>query len=239
MKTHLRFYGLVIISLLFASACSALPGLRVLSGQVSGDTVAEEVVTSSDMVMADKSGLTDPALTIAADRIELANSGNIDIIELHKDLNEDAFIVYMLIRPPDQTTTNADFLNGIRRAIELTWQGTMNQSQGSDLLRVVILFPNPVPTLDQQVSFAGVIALNTQITRPDAITYLDQRPNTMNSFNDLIAQGKLDWSPPQDTEWYQGQPNHAMFLPSVLAGQVQSQDTGDTGASSSVNQSGN
>ena len=225
MKTHLRFYGFLAISLLFASGCSAFPGLRVLSGQISGgqDAAAENVVEITDLVMADKSGLTDPALGAAADRIEAANNGNVDIIEIRKDLKDDMFVVYMLIRPPTQTTTQTDYVNGIRRAIELTWQGTMSQSQGSDILKVVILDPAQVSTLDKGNSFIGAVFLTSEISRTDAIAYLNHRPNSMTDFSDLIATGKLTVDQPTSFELYEGQPNHPVFMLSALAAQAQSQ----------------
>ena len=84
MKLSIRLQFLLAIGLLVASGCSALPGLRVLSGQDSTDALADQVVELSDMVMADKSGTTDPSLLAAADRIEQA-SGNVDIIEIRQD----------------------------------------------------------------------------------------------------------------------------------------------------------
>jgi hypothetical protein len=221
MKTSFRVVVWALIGLVFASGCSVFPGLKVLSGQDGGEAAANSVVSTTGLVMGDKSGLTDPALSAAADRIEAANNGNVDIIEIRKDLNSDVFTIYMLIRPPTQNMTQADYINEIRRAIELSWQGTMTQSQGSNVLKVVILNPGAVPTLDNGISYVGVVNLDSEIARSDAILYLNHRPNTLNDFSDLIAQGKLTVNQPTGLELYQGTPNHAVFMLSALAAQSQ------------------
>ncbi len=223
MKISLRIAVLALIGILCASGCSAFPGLRVLAGQASGENNPDTIVQSSGLVMGDKSGLTDPALSADADRIETANQGKIDIVELNKDLNTDVFSVYMLIMPPDQNTSQADFSSEVERAIELTWEGTMNQSQGSNVLKVEMLFPGPVPTLDRGTSFIGYVFLDAEIARADAVTYLSHRPNTINDFFDLAAQGKMTLDQPQlGTVIYQGTPNHPVFMLSQLQSQMQS-----------------
>lgn len=216
MKTHIRFYAFLLASLVLAAGCSSLPGLRVLTGQLSGgeEAVADTTVSTSELVMADKSGLTDPALIAVADRIEAATQDGVDIIEIRKDLNEDLFTVYMLIPMPN--AVDAAFYDSIRRAIELTWQGTMNQSQGSDVLKIEIMLPVPVPTLDNGTSYLGQVILDSQIARSDAIVYLDHRPNTLSDFADLIAQGKMSFTQPDQSTIYEGQPNHPVFM---LSGQ--------------------
>lgn len=231
MKLSLRIAVLGFIGLVFASGCSVFPGLKVLSGQTDPDVVANNVVQTTGLVMGDKSGMTDPAMSAAADRIEAANSGNVDVIEIRKDLNSDVFTVYMLLKPPDQSMTQADYVNEIRRAVELTWQGTMTQSLGANLLKVVILNPGAVPTLDNGVSYVGVVSLDTQISRADAITYLNHRPNTINDFSNLIAQGKMTIDQPTSLELYQGTPNHSVFMLAALQAQQsgQSSDTTSNG----------
>lgn len=221
MSMSARLYLVLVLGILLAAGCSSLPGLRVLSGEESADAVTGRLIEQTDLVMADKSGLTDPALMAAADRIEAA-SGNVDIIEIRKDLNSDSFTVYMLIRPPDQNTTQAQQVNDLRRAIELTWQGTISQSLGSDMLKVIILDPGLVPTLDKGPSYVGVVALTSEIARGDAIAYLNQRPNTVNEFVDLIAEGKMTIVQPEQgqMEFYQGQPNHPVFMLAALAAQA-------------------
>jgi hypothetical protein len=147
-----RAIQLVIVLALgmVVSACGSLPGLRVLTGQDSPNTQADTIVQSADFVMADKTGLTDPALLAAADRIEAA-SGTVDIIEIRSVPDERAFIVDMLFNPPQtDTSTQAGQvaqLDSLRRAIELTWQGTMNVSTDADLLQVTLYAPQTVQTL--------------------------------------------------------------------------------------------
>ncbi|MBZ0287307.1 MAG: hypothetical protein K8I30_06815, partial [Anaerolineae bacterium] len=79
MKISMRLQFFLAIALLMVSGCSALPGLRVLTGQDSPEALADQVTELTEMVMADKSGTTDPSLLAAADRIEQA-SGAVDII---------------------------------------------------------------------------------------------------------------------------------------------------------------
>lgn len=217
MKTSLRFFLFLLLAVVFAAGCSALPGLRVLTGEDTGDAAANNAVQNSELVMADKSGNTDPALTAAADRIEAATNSAFDIVEIRKDLTNDVFTVYMLFAPPSSNTTQDQFVNSLRRAIELTWQGTLQQSQGSDVLRVVFLDVGQVPTLDNGISFIGAVFVNTQIARADAIAYLNQRPTSLDAFANLVAEGKLVFEQPQQTEFYQGQPNHPVFLLGQIA----------------------
>lgn len=221
MKTTLRFSVFIVLAMWAAVGCSALPGLRVLTGEDSEDAVANQVIEITDLVMADKSGLTDPALTAAADRIEAATGSNVDIIEIRKDLTADTFTVYMLITLPDENATQAEFLNQVRRDVELTWQGTLRESEGSDLLKVVVLLPDVVPTLDNGSSFVGVVWINSEIARSDALAYLANRPNDINQFVDLIAQGKLTLENATETELYDGQPNHPVFMLNSIVQQLQ------------------
>jgi len=221
MKTTLRFSVFIVLAMWAAVGCSALPGLRVLTGEDSEDAVANQVIEITDLVMADKSGLTDPALTAAADRIEAATASNVDIIEIRKDLTADTFTVYMLITLPDENASQAEFLNQVRRDVELTWQGTLRESEGSDLLKVVVLLPDVVPTLDNGSSFVGVVWINSEIARSDALAYLANRPNDINQFVDLIAQGKLTLENATETELYDGQPNHPVFMLNSIVQQLQ------------------
>jgi hypothetical protein len=225
MKTSPRLSFLLAASLILAAGCSAMPGLRVLTGQDSPETAADQVIELTDLVMADKSGTTDPSILAAADRIEQAAAGNVDIIEIRQDAANDLFTVDLLIMPPDQNTTQQEFVDGLRRAIELTWQGTMEASRGSDVLKVVILGPQVVPTLDKGLSFAGSVFMNAVISRADAVAYLSHRPNTINDFLDLIAKGTLSVDQPtQDQpEYYTGQPNHPLFMLSQLEAQLRAQ----------------
>lgn len=208
MKSSLRIQFLLVVSLVFAAGCSSLPGLRVLTGQETVDTVADQSAVISDMVMADKSGTTDPSLLAAADRVEAA-SGAVDIIEIRKDPAADLFTVYLLFQPSAETQ---DTNEALRRAVELTWQGMMQSSEGSDLMSIKILVPQAVPTLDKGPSFVGFVAATFDIARPDAVAYLSHRPNTIADFVDLIAQGRLAYVQPTDSEFYEGVPNHPVFM---------------------------
>lgn len=232
MKSSFRVVILAILGLVFASSCSVFPGLKVIAGQTDPNAAADNVVQTTGLVMADKSGLTDPALSADADRIEAANNGAVDIIEIRKDLNADAFTIYMLIRPPDQNMTQADYLDEIRRALELSWQGTMTQSLGSNLLKVVILDVGTVPTLDKGPSYFGAVSYNTEIARSDAIVYLSHRPNTLNDFAGLITEGKLQFDRPAQLEFYDGTPNHPVFMLPALQGQQGQQTDQSTNSSS-------
>ena len=226
MKISMRLQFFLAIALLMASGCSALPGLRVLSGQDpnSPEALADQVAELTEMVMADKSGTTDPSLLTAADRIEQA-SGNVDIIEIRQDTADDIFTVYMLLQPPGQYTTQQEYVDSLRRAIELTWQGTMQASQGSDVIKVVILDPLMVPTLDKGLSFAGSVFINSEIARSDAVAYLAHRPNSINDFINLIALGTMTVDQPDATqaEFYNGQPNHPVFMLAQLEAQIRAQ----------------
>jgi hypothetical protein len=211
-----RAIQLVIVLALgmVVSACGSLPGLRVLTGQDSPNTQADTIVQSADFVMADKTGLTDPALLAAADRIEAA-SGTVDIIEIRSVPDERAFIVDMLFNPPQtDTSTQAGQvaqLDSLRRAIELTWQGTMNVSTDADLLQVTLYAPQTVQTLDNGTSFVGIIVAQAGIERAAAVDYLAGE-RSLERFFDLIAQGTLVYTSPQSVELYQSVPNHPMYM---------------------------
>ncbi|MEZ4668630.1 MAG: hypothetical protein R3E39_12025 [Anaerolineae bacterium] len=219
MKLDVRFSVFLVAAVFIGAGCSALPGLRVLSGEQTAETAANQLVENSEFVMADKSGNTDPALTAAADRIEAA-SGNLDIIEIRKDLNTDVFTVYVLLAPSN-ATSQADQTNELRRAIELTWQGTIRQSEGSDIIKIVILQPTQLDTIDKGPSFVGIVAANVEISRTEATAYLNHRPNTVNDFVNLVADGKMTFDQPQSLELYEGQPNHPVFMLSQLQSQSQ------------------
>jgi hypothetical protein len=217
MKISMRLQCFLAISLLLASGCSALPGLRVLSGETSSEVLADQVVELSDMVMADKSGTTDPSLLAAADRVEAA-ALDVDIIEVRRDLGDDTFSVYLLFQPQATDAQGQD--EALRRAVELTWQGMMQASTGADVLSVKILQPQPVPTLDKGTSFVGFVAATFDIARSDAVAYLAHRPNTISDFINLIADGRLTFDQPQDAQFYDGHPNHPVFMLAQMEAQV-------------------
>ncbi len=206
---------LVLLSLLLVTGCSALPGLGVLTGQESGEGEALRALEVIDLVMADKSGATDPSLIAAADRIEAATVG-VDIVEIRRSLSEDAFVVNLLFVPNNEPDTQSpagqvDFYTAIQRAIELTWRGTVAESVGSGLLRVNLISPWNISTLDSGPGFAGVVFLISEIERQDALTYLEG-PRDLLDFFDLIAEGTLLYENPEGGVLYNGEPNHPLFL---------------------------
>jgi hypothetical protein len=207
----------VIVSLLalLVVGCSSLPGLRVLTGEDGQETVADRTVESLDLVMADKSGTTDPSLIAAADRIEAAALSTVDIIEIRDDFENRVMRVDMLFRPPQSDTSTvqgqAAQLDALRRAVELTWQGTMRESEGIDTLQIVLLQPVNITTLDKGDGFVGIVNANIEIERSAALTYLSG-DRSLNTFYDLVVQGILLFESPQQQTIYGGQPNHPMFM---------------------------
>ena len=93
----------------------------------------------------------------------------------------------------------------------------MAESQNLSALRITFIAPQAISTLDHSgTSFVGFILLNAQIERADAIKYLSG-PRTLSDFLDLIANGTMSYESPQQTELYQGQPNHPLFMLSAAA----------------------
>jgi hypothetical protein len=209
----LRF---AVLALLLVSGCSSLPGLRVLTGQEDEQSVADRTVESLDLVMADKTGSTDPALIAAADRIEAAN-GNVDIIEIRNDPDNRVFTITMLLNapPPDNTMEGQiAYLDSLRRAFELSWQGTIRESEGADVLRITMLGVGRVTTLDNGPSYYGAVQADGEIERNAAVSYLAGE-RSLTAFYDLIVLGTLNLEAPNEFILYEGQPNHPMFaLPS-------------------------
>lgn len=206
---------LMTLSLVLVTGCSALPGLGVLTGQDSGEGEALRALEAIDFVMADKTGATDPSLIAAADRIEAATNG-VDIIEIRRSLSEDAFVVNLLFMPssdPDMQSSagQVDFYTSIKRAIELTWRGTVSESEGSGLLQVNLITPWNISTLDSGQGFAGVVFLQSEIERRDALSYL-RGPRDLVDFFDLVAEGTLLYESPEGGLLYNGEPNHPLFL---------------------------
>ncbi len=213
----MKVVPVLILVFVLTAGCSVFPGLRVLSGEASSpEALSAEVVERSDLVMADKTGRSDPSLMSAADRIEVA-SQNVDIIEIRKNEAEDVFVINMLFQPPqdaDPATQQGivSLYSAIQRAMELAWQGTMNESDGISTLKISFIVPQDVPTLDNGgLSFIGVVQLNAEIDRSDAIAYLSG-PRGLANFLDLIATGTLNYASPEATELYQGEPNHPLFM---------------------------
>lgn len=210
----LKLTGLVL-ALIVASGCSSLPGLRVLSGQSAEDPGSSNLaVEALDLVMADKSGDTDPALTAAADRIEAAN-GTVDIIEMHKDADTRVFTVDLLFAPPQTDTTTQDgqlqAVEYIRRAFEMTWLGMMTASEGTDTIQVRLIFPGEIPTLDHGPSLIGYVYAQGTVERAAAASYLAGQRN-LNTFNDLLISGAFEYDVAQDFIPYEGTPNHPLYM---------------------------
>lgn len=214
MMRRVTQFGLIMAAGLLAVGCSSLPGLRVLTGQDTPDTTAEITVAALDLVMADKSGATDPAIIAAADRIEAATSGTVDIVEIRSNFETRIFSVDMLFRPPRSDGSlegQIAELEALRRAIELTWQGTMRESDGTDLIRVLMMQPADIVTLDNGTSFVGIVLADAQIERGAAAAYLSGT-RSLNTFFDLIATGTLAFEQPNQLVLYEGQPNHPLFM---------------------------
>lgn len=225
MKRAAHFPVFFLVLALLGAGCSALPGLRVLTGQDAPNAVAERVVETTGLVMADKSGNTDPSILAAADRIEAAAGGSVDIIEIRQDLTNDVFNIYMLYRGLDQSASQQDQYDALRRALELTWQGTLQASQGSDMIRVNLLQPSLVPTLDKGLSFVARISATIEISRENALAYLARRPTTLQDFVNMIADGEMTFDQPQDSQsaFYSSEPNHPMFMLASVEAQVRAQ----------------
>ena len=203
----------VLILVLVMTGCSSLPGLRVLTGQEGSETVADRTVESLDLVMADKTGSTDPSLIAAADRIEAA-SPNVDIIEIRQDVENRVFNINMLFVPPQVENTlegQVAIYDALRRSIEVSWQGSMRESEGSDVLRVTMMSPQTITTLDNGASFIGVVVADSEIERGAAASYLAGE-RSLTTFFDMIAQGTLNYVNPSELTLYEGQPNHPMFM---------------------------
>jgi hypothetical protein len=207
---------LFVVTALLVAGCDSLPGLQVLLGQdpqANPNTAIDQTVAALDLVMADKTGTTDPSLFAVADRIEAA-SGDVDIIEIRKDDDNRLFNVAMLFRPPQgdgSQQAQLAQLESLRRAVELTWQGTMLDSEGTDLLHVRLLQPAGITTLDNGQSFVGIVVADTEIERSAAAEYL-AGTRSITTFYDLIAQGTLSYEAPQQQTLYSGQPNHPLFM---------------------------
>ncbi|MEO8395690.1 MAG: hypothetical protein ABI700_22035, partial [Chloroflexota bacterium] len=191
-----RILQVVVLSVILISGCSKLPGLRVLTGQdAQGNNLAttDQTVQVLNLVMADKTGATDPSLLAAADRIEAADN-LINIIEVRKNSESRVFTINMLLDFSGIDTSTQDgqiqLLDRIRRAFELSWQGTLQASEGTDKIDIRLLGPGQIATLDHGSSFVGILIAEGQIDRTEAARYLSGARNLSN-FYDLIVSGTL------------------------------------------------
>lgn len=215
MKWNVRFAAFLVMAVFASSGCSALPGLRVLAGQDTGEAAENRLVESTELVMANKSGNTDPALNATADRIETAAGGSVDIVEIQNDLNSRTFQVYALYLP-DAGQSDAASVNRQRRVFELIWRGVMQQSVGAQTINVSLLLPSQVETLDKGSSFVGFIVATATIARDNALVYLESGAPSLNNFVNLVTEGTLVYDQPASPPLYQGIPNHPVFMISQL-----------------------
>jgi len=212
-----RILKVVVLSAILISGCSKLPGLRVLTGQdAQGNNLAttDQTVQTLNLVMADKTGATDPSLLAAADRIEAADK-QVNIIEVRKNIQTRVLSVNMLLDlsgiDPSTQDGQIEFLDRTRRAFELTWQGVLQASDGTDQIDIKVLGPGQISTLDHGTSFVGILISEGQIDRTDAAKYLSGTRNLSN-FYDLIVSGTLNYLVPSKQVLYEGTPNHPMFM---------------------------
>jgi len=214
-----RWFLLGVIAALAVSGCTVFPGLRVLTGETTASSQAERTVQNIDLVMGDKSGNTDSSLLNAANRIEAADN-LVDIIEIREDAEAHIFDVTMMFLASPQNTAQGqrDWADALRQAVELTWRAVLPESEDSDLLRITFVAPAEINTLDNGPSFIGIIDRSFEIDRLDAVNYL-QGARSLETFMDLLAEGKLRNLEPDAVEFYSGTPNHPMFVaPSNEAG---------------------
>jgi hypothetical protein len=198
---------------LLISGCSAFPGLRVLTGQQDAATAPE--IAPLELVMADKAGTTDPALLLIGDRIEAANRF-VDVIEIMENSATSMFDITMIYFPPQPAQTQQgarESFDLLRRTNEIVWQAVLSQSIDVDVLRITLLLPNEVNTLDNGAGFVGIIGPRFQIERIEAVDYL-RGQRTLQSFSEMLAEGRLLYTPLDRTtfEVYRGTPNHPMFF---------------------------
>ncbi len=231
----------VMLSTLLVAGCSSLPGLQVLTGQATPqNNAAPGTVQALDLVMADKTGSTDPGLSAAADRIEAAD-GSVNIIEVRKDLSSRVLTVNMLFSPPQTDTSTLqgqiDQLDALRMAIEVTWQGMMNVSVGTDQFDIRLLYPQTISTLDHGQSFIGQIIAEATIDRSAAASYLAGSRN-LNNFLTMVINGTLNYQQPSQFELYQGTPNHPMFMLPASSASASASSTDSSSSSGSTSTSG-
>ncbi|NJO85190.1 MAG: hypothetical protein HC828_22235 [Blastochloris sp.] len=217
MRRGSHLITLFLIALV-ATGCSSLPGLQVLTGQDAEEQAnISQAVEALDLVMADKSGATDPSLVAAADRIEAANT-SLDIIEIRHNAESRIFEVYALFRPPNSDTSTLEGqiqqLDALRRAVEVMWQGVMRESEGTDQIRLNLVAPGRVTTLDNGPSFIGAVTDVVQVDRGDAASYL-AGSRSLQNFYDLVITGTVAFEANTAFVPYEGSPNHPMYMLSM------------------------
>lgn len=202
-----------LLLLFIAAACDSLPGLRVLQGADDPQTIADAAVAAGDLVMADKTTGADPAIVAAADRIEAAASGLVDVIEIREFPDTSTFAVNMLFNPPQVEGPTAQIaeLEAVRRAFELAWLGGMPFSADAELLDVALMVPQDITTIDTGTAFVGFIIVEGAIERSAAAAYLDG-DRSLETFFDLVVTGTLNYQQLTSPVIYDGSPNHPLTL---------------------------
>lgn len=203
------FLLLILAAALAISGCSVFPGLRVITGQQDA-IEPQRTVESIDLVMADKTGGTDPSVLLIGDRIEAALQ-SVDVIEV-RETNPGTFDVEMIFNTSG-IQSQRDLFEALRRASEVTWRAVLAQNINElQTIQVTFLAPMAIDTLDNGPSFLGQRLLSLDIDRADAAAYLSIPQTSLQTFQDLIVDGKLRIDEPTSAEFYQGDPNHPMFM---------------------------
>jgi hypothetical protein len=210
MKTRLSFYLALIAVSAFMTGCSVFPGLRVLTGEAEAAS-GNRAVSELDLVMADKTGATDPSLIAAADRIEAASLYG-DVIEIRENPAENSFDVSLMlwVQPAQTQEEQLQQYDEIRKIQEYTWLALLPQSEDVGQIRITFIAPLFVNTIDNGESFLGRVVLRSVIDRADAADYLTRDRNLM-TFSDMIVSGRMSMDSPQTATYYEGQPNHPLL----------------------------
>ncbi len=204
-----RLLVVFLSAALAISGCSVFPGLRVLTGEQDA-LEPQRTVESIDLVMADKTGGTDPSILLLGDRIESALR-TVDVIEV-RDIGDGAFDIEMIF-DVSGVQSQRDLIDQLRRASEVTWRAVLAQNINDlETIQVTFLAPLAIETLDNGPSFLGQRLLSFDIDRADAAAYLSISQTSLQTFQDLIVDGKLRVDEPTSAEFYQGSPNHPMFM---------------------------
>lgn len=214
-----RAAALAALSLLvlIAAACDSLPGLRVLQGADEPQTIADAAVEAGDLVMADKASGSDPAVLIAGERIEVASNGTLDVVEMRAYPEQDTFYIDMLYRTPvsdEMAMTpqgNIAQLDSIRRSFELAWLGGMPFSEDMTNLRVSLMLPQRMNTIDNGASLVGFVFAEGMIERAAAQAYLEG-DRSLERFLDLVVDGTLLYGEPEAPVFYPRTPNHPVYM---------------------------
>jgi hypothetical protein len=210
MKTRVPFYLFLIALLAFMAGCDAFPGLRAVTG---GNTTANQnrAVSELNLVMADKTGATDPSLIAIADRIESASTIG-DVIEIRENLDVGSYDVSVVlwVEPPTTQQEAIQQYDQMRRIQEYAWIALLPQSEDVANFRVTFLAPARVNTIDNGASFVGQVVFRSSIERANAADYLTHERNLEVFFN-MIAAGRISVEYPQSAIYYDGVPNHPLL----------------------------